>query len=198
MKNAPGIKLGNSPLRDDGDNVSADSRVDANTPALSGADVAQAFVGFQEDALLSSAEADVDGAGNAFTDPFLVNQTAQALAALAMSSLPAAGAASLPINDAADNVINSIKATAALTVSGLQVGAIGSVAFRDAADHQMADNVAGNGTHSADLSALKDGTIASLLSATDLNAASTSGNANSSDNDNRIVAEPIGQCRESC
>ena len=49
-----------------------------------------------------------------------------------------------------------------------------AVAFTDTADRHVAVNVAANGTYPTDLSALTDGTIASLPSPTDPNGAGTS------------------------
>ena len=53
----------------------------------------------------------------------------------------------------------------AFTVSGLEAGALGEATFTDIAGHQVVVDVA-NGTYSADLSTLTDGTITSLLSPT--------------------------------
>ena len=70
-------------------------------------------------------------------------------------------------DDTADQVINAAESNAvAFTVSGLQAGTVGKVTFADGADHQVVVNVAANGTYSANLSALTDGTISSSLSST--------------------------------
>ena len=68
------------------------------------------------------------------------------------------------INDTADHVINAAESRAvAFTVSGLDARTDGKVTFTDAAAHQVVVNVGGNGTYSADLSNLSDGTITSSL-----------------------------------
>jgi hypothetical protein len=113
----------------------------------------------------------------------------QTLAALAIVSSVTA-ALSLAVDDTADHLINATESTAvAFTVSGLTAGETGAVTFTDSVDHQVSVDVVANGNYSANLSALTDGTIASLLSVTDPRGASTStdGNAVSLDTDSALT-----------
>ena len=77
-------------------------------------------------------------------------------------------------------------ATPAISVPASR--AVGTVTFTHTADHQVAANITSNGAYSADWPARTDGTIKSLLSATDPNGASTSatGNAVSLDTDSGL------------
>ncbi len=74
------------------------------------------------------------------------------------------------------------------TVSGLTAGETGAVTFTDTADHQVVVSVAANGTYSADLSGLTDGTITSSLWAADAagDSATASGNAVTLDTDSAL------------
>ena len=73
----------------------------------------------------------------------------------------------LSINDTSDHVINFTEAgNVSFTVAGLGGNQTGTVTFTDAADQQVVVNVGANGSYSADLSALTDGAITSLLSTT--------------------------------
>jgi len=139
----------------------------------------------------------MDAAGNTspLSLPFKVAgnaqeaETRQRLFALAMMpSLTAA--ASVSVNDTADHIINAAESTAvAFTVSGLAAGATGAVTFTDIANHQVVVRVGGNGTYSANLSALADGTVTSALSATDTsgNNVIASGNAVPLDTDSTLT-----------
>src|SRR5262249_33807932 len=95
-------------------------------------------------------------------------------------SLPSANLSSVPplnlaINDTTDQVINGTEApSVAFAVSGLTVGETGTVTFSDAASHQVVVNVNANGSYSANLSALDDGTVSSTLVATGPGNATTS------------------------
>jgi hypothetical protein len=113
----------------------------------------------------------------------------QTLAALAIVSSVTA-ALSLAVDDTAEHLINVTESTAvAFTVSGLTAGETGAVTFTDSVDHQVSVDVVANGNYSANLSALTDGTIASLLSVTDPRGASTrtDGNAVSLDTDSALT-----------
>src|SRR6185369_15578211 len=78
------------------------------------------------------------------------------------------GLATLLVSDTADHIINATESTdVSFTVSGLQAGAAGTVTFSDASNHQVVVAIDGNGTFSANLSSLADGTITSLLAAND-------------------------------
>ena len=139
-----------------------------------------------------------DAAGNtsAFSSPFnvTVNPTEdETLATLGLMSLglmsTVIAAPSLSIDDTSDHLINATESTAvAFTVSGLSPGATGAVTFSDASNHQVVVGVGGDGTFSANLSGLTDGTITSLLSATGPSGDSTRaiGNAVSLDTDSGL------------
>jgi Right handed beta helix region len=95
----------------------------------------------------------------------------------------------LVVNDTADHVINATESTAvAFTVSGLARGETGALTFADASNHEVVVDVGGNGTYSANLSTLTDGTITSSLAATDPNGvdASAAGNAVQLDTDSAL------------
>ena len=138
-----------------------------------------------------------DGAGvagfasaNTFGDSFLLKSTAQTLATPVTVSPFPAGAASLSINDTADHVINATESTAvAFAVSGLAPGASGEVTFTDTANHQVVVDIGGNGTYSASLSTLTDGTITSSLVTTGPagHMATGSGNAVTLDTDSMLT-----------
>jgi large repetitive protein len=86
----------------------------------------------------------------------------------------------LLVDGTADNVINGTESTAVtFTVSGLGPSATAKVTFSDASNHQIVVDVGGNGTFSANLSGLTDGTITSLLSATAPNGSVTTATGNS-------------------
>ena len=96
----------------------------------------------------------------------------------------------LSINDTTDHVINATEATdVAFTVSGLTVNETAKVTFTDAANHQVVVNVGANGSFSANLSALDDGTITSSLSATGPagQTATANGNAVALDTDSDLA-----------
>ncbi len=88
--------------------------------------------------------------------------------------------AALTISDTADHVINAAESTAVtFTVAGLPRNETGTVTFTDGSNRHVVVGVDGNGTYSANLSALTDGTITSSLSASDPsgNSATATGNA---------------------
>jgi Ca2+-binding RTX toxin-like protein len=85
----------------------------------------------------------------------------------AMPSTPtsAPSTPAVQVNDTADHVVNAVEAgSVAFTVSGLDPGESGTVTFSDTAGHKVVADVKGDGDHVADLSALSDGTITSVLS----------------------------------
>jgi len=113
----------------------------------------------------------------------------QVLAAALAETSSTSGVPSLSINDTVDHVINAAESTAvAFTVSGLEPGVTGAVTFNDASNHQVVVDVRANGTFSANLSGLTDGTITSVISATDSNGSSVSvaGNVISLDTDSSL------------
>src|SRR5262249_2259832 len=80
----------------------------------------------------------------------------------APASGPFASIPALRIDDTTDHVINATESsTVTFEVSGLTSGATGAVTFTDSADHEVVVNVGANGSYSADLSTLSDGTIES-------------------------------------
>ena len=120
-----------------------------------------------------------------------VNRVAPA-APLPTSSLPDTGTATLLINDTADHVINAVELTSvSFGVSGLAGGSTGAVTFTDSGDHHVVVAIQGNGSYSADLSSLTDGTITSSLSATGPSGGitSTSGNAVTLDTDRGLTPD---------
>ena len=101
-----------------------------------------------------------------------------------------ADVASLSVDDTSDHVINATESTAvAFSVSGIGSGETGTVTFADAFDHRVVVNVDGDGTYSANLSSLTDGTITSSLVATGQagNGATATGNAVSLDTDSALT-----------
>ena len=113
---------------------------------------------------------------------------------LAISTLPNTGNpasnAGLSVDNTTDHVINATEANdVAFTVSGLTVNETAKVTFTDAANHQVVVNVGANGSFSANLSALDDGTITSSLSATGPagHTATASGNAVALDTDSDLA-----------
>src|SRR4029079_9525959 len=88
--------------------------------------------------------------------------------------------ATLSVNDTVDHVINNTESTAvSFTVAGLDDGGSGTVTFTDIHGHTVSVGVTGNGTFSANLSSLDDGSITSALAFTDTegNSAAATGNA---------------------
>ncbi|MFC3321575.1 Ig-like domain-containing protein [Mesorhizobium cantuariense] len=82
--------------------------------------------------------------------------------------------------DAANLVTNNAEKTAVgFTVAGLDADATGVVTFTDASSNTVTVNVSANGSYSANLSALTDGPISSVLNVTDdaANTASANGAA---------------------
>jgi Protein of unknown function (DUF642) len=108
-----------------------------------------------------------------------VRASIEAAAAAAIASIKSAaeiGNPQLLADDAIDHVANAAESTGIdFTAAGSGRGASGTVTFTDAADHQAVD-VAGNGSHTAGLS---DGTMKSLLQASDGAGHSTTGTGNS-------------------
>ena len=106
--------------------------------------------------------------------------------------MPPAGTPTLAINGTADHVINATESTGvAFSVSGLATGGTGAVTFTNSGNHQVVVGIQGNGTYSADLSSLTDGTITSSLSATGPSGGitSTSGNAVTLDTDRGLTPD---------
>ena len=130
---------------------------------------------------LNSAAADIVHGRALNADPLLISPSGSPVTAA-----PVVGAPTLSINDTPDHVINAIESTSvAFSVSGVPTGATGQVTFTNSANHQDVVSIAGNGTYSANLSTLLDGTISSSLSATSSSGSSTtiSGNSVSLDTD---------------
>src|SRR5690348_5664402 len=99
--------------------------------------------------------------------------------------------ATLSVNDTVDHVINNAESTAvSFTVAGLDDGGSGTVTFTDIHGHTVSVGVTGNGTFSANLSSLDDGSITSALAFTDTegNSAAATGNAVALDTDKTEVA----------
>src|SRR5262245_7005428 len=70
----------------------------------------------------------------------------------------------LVIQDTADHVINAAEATSVgFTVAGLNSNDTATVTFIDDLNHQVGMNITGDGSYSANLSGLDDGTITSAL-----------------------------------
>src|SRR5690348_2323961 len=82
--------------------------------------------------------------------------------------------ATLSVNDTVDHVINNAESTAVyFSVDGLDDGGSGTVTFTDIHGHTVSVGVTGNGTFSANLSSLDDGSITSALAFTDTEGNST-------------------------
>src|SRR3974390_289158 len=100
--------------------------------------------------------------------------------------------ATLTVNDTSDHIINATESSAvAFTVSGLGGNQSGSVTFTDAANHQVVVDVGANGSFTADLSTLTDGTITSSLSTSDTagHTASATGNSVTLDTDKDLTPD---------
>jgi Bacterial Ig-like domain len=111
----------------------------------------------------------------------------EAAAAAAIASINSAaemGNPPLRADDAIDHVVNAAESTGVAFTAGLGGGASGTVTFTDAADHQAVD-VAGNASSTAGLT---DGTMKSLLQASDGAGHSTTwtGNSGSLDTDGGV------------
>src|SRR5262249_40152387 len=97
---------------------------------------------------------------------------------------------SLAVNNSADHVINAIEATnVGFTVTGLNPNETATVTFADADNLQVTMKITADGSYSADLSSLADGTITSSLAATTQSdhATSIAGNAITLDTDRDLT-----------
>ena len=106
------------------------------------------------------------------------------------ASGPFTSVPALRIDDTTDHVINATESNAVtFEVSGLTSGATGTVTFTDSANHEVVVNVGANGSYSADLSTLADGTIGSSLAATSPSGGtgSATGNAITLDTDRDLT-----------
>src|SRR5262249_40751852 len=102
----------------------------------------------------------------------------------------AATSVALKVDDTSDHVISSAEAIdVTFTVSGLKVGQTATVTFTDGNNQQVSVNVSGDGSYSANLSSLDDGTITSSLSSTNSSGHTTtaSGNAVTLDTDSNLT-----------
>ena len=90
------------------------------------------------------------------------------------------------VDGTADHIINASESAAvAFTVSGLSRGETGTVTFTDASNHNVVVGADGNGTYSANLSALTDGQINSSLATG--NGAAATGNPITLDTDSSLT-----------
>ena len=108
--------------------------------------------------------------------------------------------AALAVNSTADHVINATESTAVtFTVSGLTPGETGVVTFTDASSHHIVVGVHGNGSYSANLSPLMEGSITSSLSAIDRGGQQRNRYRKCGDarHRQRIETKPLCRCYES-
>ena len=125
----------------------------------------------------------------AFTDP--ENNTAAATGNTVTLDTDKTQVATLSVDDTADHIINNTESTAvSFTVGGLDEAGTGTVTFSDGVNPNVVVSVTGNGTYTANLHSLKDGSITSALAFTDPenNPAAATGNTVTLDTDKAQVA----------